>query len=94
MGGEAGGDGMTLCERVCANAASANCSNMSTCIYDCLTEWYRPGCESDVSAYWECISKAPPSTFSCSSENKPQFHADRGYCATELHFVLVCHGFE
>ena len=77
----------TTCGKICAAAASANCSKQSSCVDDCEADQSKvpAGCKTEGDALQECAAKA--TSFKCSSDGKPTVASG---CDTEGNAFIQC----
>ena len=85
--GTSGATGNTTCDKICAAAASANCSKQSTCVADCEADAAKipAGCKTEADALQACAAKA--TSFKCSSTGKPTVASG---CDDEGNALLKC----
>ena len=78
----------TTCEKICAKAASANCSAQASCVSDCEADQAKipAGCKAEADAVQECAA-TKATTFECSSKGKPIV---KGACDTEGNALVQC----
>lgn len=80
--------GGTLCEQVCAKAASASCSKQSSCVADCEADQKKvpDGCKAQAEDALECAA-TKATKFECSSSGKP---LAKDGCETESKALVDC----
>lgn len=78
----------TLCEKVCAKAASTSCSKQSTCVADCEADQKKipDGCKTQAEDALECAA-TKATKFECSSSGKP---LAKDGCETESKALVDC----
>jgi hypothetical protein len=81
------GGGGTICDQVCAKAASANCSGQSTCVKDCESQQSQvpAGCKTQLDDALQCAASRATG-FKCSSSGK----ATAQGCDTEGNALVQC----